>query len=213
MGRNDQYANIAISGISTEGKGLAMVTPPEFTPARLPVEPAEGPRTIFPSGMSTEEELHAALSAWKAKLAPFKARLAPALEIPRRRAPLDEFDWRIETPEDRRDFAGVLAGKGAWEKVRIPHFGEPLGSAATYYRAVFSVDAPGPDEAVFIHFCGVDYKAQVFVNGALAGTHEGFFAPFEFDISPYLREGENILLVRVENDFVQKRSPAEFGGP
>jgi beta-galactosidase/beta-glucuronidase len=34
------------------------------------------------------------------------------------------------------------------------------------------------------------------------GSHEGFFAPFEFDVSPYVREGENELLVTVRNDYV-----------
>ena len=212
MGRNDTYANIAISGISTEGKGLRMIEPPAFDPFPLPAAEAEGPRTIVPSGMRTEEELRAALRQWKERMAPFRARLAPALAETRSRQPLDSFDWRVETPLDRTHFADALAGSGAWTRVTIPHYGEPLGEAATIYRTVFHTGTPGPDERVFLHFNGVDYKAQVFVNGALAGTHEGFFAPFEFDITPCLRAGDNTLAVRVENDFVQKRSPAAFGG-
>ncbi|GAB4184187.1 MAG: hypothetical protein Fur0032_25090 [Terrimicrobiaceae bacterium] len=34
------------------------------------------------------------------------------------------------------------------------------------------------------------------------GTHEGFFSPFEFDITNSAREGENELLVRVDNDAI-----------
>ena len=212
MSQNDQFANIAISGISTEGKGLRMVAPPAFEPVSLPVARADGPETIFPSGMSTEAELRAALRQWKERMAPFKARLAPPLAEPRSRTYLDAFDWRVETPRDRTHFAEALAGGGDWERVAIPHYGEPLGVAATIYRTVFRAEIPRPEQRVFLHFDGVDYKAQVFVNGAPAGTHEGFFAPFEFDITPCLRPGENTLTVRVENDFVQKRSPAVFGG-
>ena len=50
-------------------------------------------------------------------------------------------------------------------------------------------------------FRAVDYRAHVFVNGALAGSHEGFFAPFEFDITRFVRPGENTLFVQVDNDF------------
>ena len=212
MNKTDPFAGIAISGISTEGKGLSMPAPPEFTPFPLPSAAADGPRTIFPSGMHTWEELRAELARRKERMAPFKARLAPAVQETRSRMYLDSFDWRVETPRDRTCFADALAGGGEWTRVTVPHYGEPLGEAATIYRTVFYQDAVPPGQRVFLHFCGVDYKAQVFVNGALAGTHEGFFAPFEFDVTPCLREGENALTVRVENDFVQKRSPSAYGG-
>ena len=52
---------------------------------------------------------------------------------------------------------------------------------------------------LFVHFGGVDYQAHVFVNGAYLGSHEGFFAPFEFEFTDYAREGENSLLIQVEN--------------
>lgn len=208
----DEFAHIAVSGISTEGKGLKLVTPPKFDSFALPIGDADGQRTIYPSGMSTKEELRAALNQWKERMASFKRRLAPQIPETRRREYLDAFDWRVETARDRTHFAEALEGRGEWERVRIPHYGEPLGAAATIYRTVFRAEDMAPGQAVFLHFNGVDYKAQVFVNGALAGTHEGFFAPFEFDITACLRPGDNTLTVRVENDFVQKRSPAKFGG-
>ncbi len=211
MSKNDQFANIAISGINTEGKGLSMVPPPSFSPFPLPIAPADAARAIFPSGMNTEEELRDALEQWKKRMAPFKARLAPAVPETRSRVDLKTFDWRVETPFDRTHFTYALEGGGEWERVSIPHYGEPLGAAAAIYRTVFAAAAPKKGQAVFLHFSGVDYKAQVFVNGAPVGTHEGFFAPFEFDITACLREGENTLTVRVENDFVQKRNQATYG--
>ena len=60
--------------------------------------------------------------------------------------------------------------------------------------------------------CGVDYKAHVFVNGAFLGSHEGFFAPFEFEFTRQVRKGENTLVVMVENDYIHMGSCSERGG-
>ncbi|MCS6273308.1 MAG: glycoside hydrolase family 2 [Opitutus sp.] len=140
----------------------------------------------------------------KKTFAPFMQRLAPALPMKRAAMPLDSFSWRIGTDADRADFSSALTGDGAWETVTIPHYGEPLGRAVTYYRREFELPtdfaAPG---AVFLCFKGVDYIAHVFVNGNYHGSHEGFFAPFEFEITKSLRSGINTLVVKVENDAVQ----------
>jgi hypothetical protein len=47
----------------------------------------------------------------------------------------------------------------------------------------------------------VDYKAQVFINGSYVGSHEGAFAPFEFDVTAVAHNGRNQVLVKVENDY------------
>ena len=60
---------------------------------------------------------------------PYLTNYAPAVEKTRERIPLDKFNWRLETPEDKQDFPGVLNGNGTWEEVEIPHFGPPVGRA------------------------------------------------------------------------------------
>ena len=51
---------------------------------------------------------------------------------------------------------------------------------------------------VLLHFGAVDWKADVFVNDILAGSHTGGFTPFSLDITPYLNaKGEQKLVVRV----------------
>lgn len=50
-----------------------------------------------------------------------------------------------------------------------------------------------------LRFEAVDYLAKVWLNGKLLGSHESYFAPFEFDITPHLVDGENVLAVRVTN--------------
>lgn len=71
-----------------------------------------------------------------------------------------------------------------------------------WYRRVFRVPVPEPDQTWLLHFGAVDYRAHVWVNGRLAATHEGGNTPFSADITALLRhEGEeNEVVVRVEDD-------------
>ncbi|MBZ5513917.1 MAG: hypothetical protein LAN62_03560 [Acidobacteriia bacterium] len=75
---------------------------------------------------------------------------------------------------DLRDYAGV-----AW-----------------YWRAV-SLETIGPDRVALLHFGAVDYRADVYVNGLKAGSHEGGYLPFEFDVTALVRTGDNQIAVRV----------------
>jgi hypothetical protein len=75
---------------------------------------------------------------------------------------------------DLRDYAGV-----AW-----------------YWRTV-SIEPPAADQVALLRFGAVDYKADVYVNGQKAGSHEGGYLPFEIDATSLLRGGENQIAVRV----------------
>lgn len=201
---NDIFAQIAMSGQKARDKSL-VVHPPPAVPARgLPAK-RHAPSAAFRPlpRIDTPEKLKQELARQRRRHARFLVNLAPPLEPTRLSVPLEEFDWRQETPEDRQDFDGLVQGRGQWQRVRIPHYGPPLGPATTYYRTSFTVSPEMMGKgAVFVCFKGVDYKAHVFVNGAYVGSHEGFFAPFEFDITSVSRPGANWLLVKVENDAI-----------
>ena len=53
---------------------------------------------------------------------------------------------------------------------------------------------------VLLHFEGVDYACQVWLNGGYAGDHRGGNLPFQFDVSGLVRSGRNELLLRVIDD-------------
>jgi beta-mannosidase len=53
-------------------------------------------------------------------------------------------------------------------------------------------------DRVFLLFRGVDYFAEVEINGTLVGRHEGYFETFEFDITPQLKHGRNYIAVVVD---------------
>ena len=65
----------------------------------------------------------------------------------------------------------------------------------------------GADGPIELCFAGVDYFADVWLNGWHLGGHEGYFEPFTFDVAPYLRAGDvNVLRVAVT-------SPIDPSGP
>lgn len=68
-----------------------------------------------------------------------------------------------------------------------------------WYRRAFSVPESMQGKRILLRFGAVDYACQVFVNGKQVGTHTGGYAPFLFDITDVLSEGENDLCLRVED--------------
>lgn len=58
----------------------------------------------------------------------------------------------------------------------------------------------GDTDRIHLCFGGVDYLAQIWLNGSYIGMHEGGETPFTFDVTETLcRDGENLLSVRVIN--------------
>lgn len=213
MKKIDAFAQIAAAGINNEGKGLITPEPVELEERYLEVVPLEKAVLFTPlEKIRDKEGLYEEVERQKTYYRPFLADYAPALENRRTRSCLQSFQWRIGTEEDFSDFPGVLEGRREWEQVEIPHYGEPRGNAVTFYRTVFYMEDCKEDESAWVSFDGVDYKAHVFVNGAFLGSHEGFFAPFEFEFTRQVRKGENTLLVMVENDYIHMGSCSERGG-
>ncbi|MBR4730077.1 MAG: beta galactosidase jelly roll domain-containing protein [Prevotella sp.] len=50
-----------------------------------------------------------------------------------------------------------------------------------------------------LYFSAVNYDCRVWVNGREAGHHIGGFTPFNFDVTDLLKEGENTVIVKVDN--------------
>ncbi len=180
---------------------LAEPQPPEPPNRRLPARHDPGAAFVPEPRLSSHADLQQELARMRKKISPFLQMLAPKLKATRRIHHLTQFQRRRAEPEDWRNFQRATDGAGDWEAVSIPDYGEPLGRATLLYRASFAITLDESDgDALFIRFNGVDYKAHIFVNGTFVGSHEGFFAPFEFDITPHVRAGDNTLVVRVDND-------------
>jgi len=66
-----------------------------------------------------------------------------------------------------------------------------------WYKLTIDAGKLPADKRVFIEFDGVAMKSKVFLNGAELGNHTGMFSRFEFDLTPNLKAGENLLAIWV----------------
>ncbi len=66
-----------------------------------------------------------------------------------------------------------------------------------YYQKNFTV-SPYQGK-IYLEFEAVNHQATVSLNGTLLGTHQGGFSTFRFDVTSYIREGENYLEVMADN--------------
>ena len=76
---------------------------------------------------------------------------------------------------------------------QVPMENNPVGS----YRTSFTVPAQWAGRQVLLHFDGVDSAFYVWVNGKQVGYNEDSRTPAEFDITPHLQAGSNVLAVQV----------------
>lgn len=106
------------------------------------------------------------------------------------RADLDDTDWALTTvPEWRYDRSEPLGSRPSSKAPR------PTNRIA-WYRTGFSSAALAPDRRAFLTFAGVDWEAQVWLNGTFLGSHKGYWEAFRFDVTHCIRE-QNVLAVRV----------------
>ena len=147
--------------------------------------------TIPMPTISTEAELKEALASMRKQYAPFLAELAPKPELKKKVFPVRYF---------------LLDG----EPISLPHYGGPACPAVKHYCSEFDLpDFSG--EAVYFCCGGADYIATVYVNDRCVGIHEGFFSPFEYEITRYVQLGKNRLEIVLENDYIFRGNNPEEG--
>ena len=81
----------------------------------------------------------------------------------------------------------------------ISGVGDHTFHPVVWYRREFVIPEEWAGRRVLLRFGAVDYKATVWVNGHLAGSHEGGHTAFRFDITGVLQPGANRVCLRVED--------------
>lgn len=67
-----------------------------------------------------------------------------------------------------------------------------------WYKRDFSIPSTWKNKEVVLNFGAVDWKADVFVNDILIGSHQGGYTPFSFNVTPFLNgKSSQKLVVRV----------------
>ncbi len=134
-------------------------------------------------------------------------------------------EWKfmlVKTPEDvpadfaqvrmKGDALGLIMVPGNWTlqghdkphytNVQMPWENDPPhvpsdDNPTGLYRKTFTVPPAWKGRRVVLHFGGVESMFYVYVNGGLVGMSKDSRLPAEFDITPYLHAGRNLLAVMV----------------
>ena len=77
-----------------------------------------------------------------------------------------------------------------------PKVGSDFNPVASY-RTTFTVPSNWNDRQVFLNFDGVESAFYLWINGKKVGFSENSYCPAEFDVTSYLKPGENVLAVQV----------------
>jgi beta-glucuronidase len=121
---------------------------------------------------------------------------------------------KSERVEFAFSFANTLQVPGDWNTQQSSLF---FYEGSILYKREYDHHA-NPGSRYFLHFGAVNYRAEVYLNGALIGTHDGGFTPFAIECTDLFKEGRNVLVVRVNNARKPDRVPAmdfdwwNFGG-
>ena len=101
------------------------------------------------------------------------------------------------------DLSPVMAVPGDWN-TQDPYLFNYEGMV--WFRHKFNFE-PAEDKRQVLYFGASNYLTRVFLNGQKVGTHEGGYTPFNFDVTDKLVEGENTLVVAVDNKRLPERIP------
>jgi|AP95_1055475.scaffolds.fasta_scaffold00817_7 hypothetical protein len=64
-----------------------------------------------------------------------------------------------------------------------------------WYHSIFIVPKSWKGKNIILHFGGVDWKSEIWINDVYVGSHQGGYDPFSFDITSYLNNKKNQKLV------------------
>ena len=77
-----------------------------------------------------------------------------------------------------------------------------------WYQRSFNFH-PQPGKRYFLRFNAINYNAYVSLNDKKLGVHAGGFTPFEFEITKQLQDGNNFIVIKVNNTRKKENVPTD----
>ena len=131
-----------------------------------------------------------------------------------------DFSFALKPADAPKDF--YKSKVSGWKKIVVPSswemqgYDKPIYKSAVYpfrpvnpphvpqdyngvgcYQKTFTVSTNWKNMNITLHFGGVSSAYKLWINGKFAGYAEDSFLPSEFNITPYLQDGENVISVWV----------------
>jgi beta-galactosidase/beta-glucuronidase len=152
---------------------------------------------------------------------------AAAEEIPRPEYPRPEmvrtewqnlngwWDFALDL-SDSGEEKELFQGQGFDKKILVPFAPESelsgIGNldfmTAVWYKRTFTLPDDWTGKRVLLHFEACDYKTTVWLNGRRVGGHVGGYTPFSLDLTDFLTQGENLLVLKAFDDVRGGLQPA-----
>lgn len=119
-------------------------------------------------------------------------------------------DWLLTVGDvEKASEAGYA--DAAWQRVTLPYafngneaFGRDivdLTDTVCWYRKHFTLTEEQVQGKVFVEFEGARQGADVWLNGQKVGFSDNGVMAFGFDLTPYIKIGENVIAVRCDNSW------------
>ena len=134
---------------------------------------------------------------WQAIVDPFENGKSGFFRNEKPRSKSDRVEYSF-------DASPVLNVPGDWntQSEQLMFYEGPV-----WYRREFRYRKPA-NTRVFVYFGAANYQTTVYLNGEKLGQHEGGFTAFNFESTSLLREGDNFLIVEVNNSRRVDAAPA-----
>ena len=131
-----------------------------------------------------------------------------------------KFKWVNDDAGRPASFFRTTFSDAAWDEMDVPcnvelrGYGEPIYTNVAYphamtpptitrnnpvssYRRTFVLPESWMNQHISVHFLGVQSCLYLWVNGKYVGFHEDSMSDAEWDLTPYLKEGENLIAAQV----------------
>lgn len=103
---------------------------------------------------------------------------------------------------------GFSSGFTKQDDIRVPYCYQTSPSGINsqkrcddvWYQKRFSYSLPSSSR-LLLHLEGADYETKVYLNGSLVGQDSGAYHRETFELTPFLKQGENLLVIHCHDDY------------
>ncbi len=115
-----------------------------------------------------------------------------------------------------RSYAEAAAAE-KWVDTDLPHSWnaedtvDPIPGyrrSTSWYKKELNLEEVSNNRYI-LYFEGVNITTEVYINGRLAGEHIGGYVGFEIEITPFVKEGLNEVMVKVDNSYNPQIIPSQ----
>lgn len=115
------------------------------------------------------------------------------------------------------NIAEALSSKD-WVSLNLPHTWNAFDAtdnvpgyrrSSSWYKKNLRIQEVSKNALYALYFEGSNVTTKVFVNGKEAGNHIGGYIGFEIDITPFIKKGDNQIMVCVDNSFNPEIIPSQ----